>query len=470
MKRNWFLICIAVVLAVLVAYRAWSMPITHDEASTWLNYRHLNVWSCLSNPACWGTANNHWLNTLLLQWSAFLFGSAPFALRLPNVLAGVGYIFCAVLISTRYTNNKSLQCAGLLLLCGHVYLLDFFSLARGYGMMASGVIWGIYAMLRYIEKYEVRWLVISLSTLTMGILANFTTLLPWAVIGLSWALWLLISKKFYLLFRHGLIWIVHALILIALLNYPLKALAKSGEFQWGSMDIWQMTTDLMINLLYGARAFGVNSVLYSLIVLFGFAVLIFCIALLKKKLPGRDAVFLMALLLVLNFFVIYLFQKITGSFAPIGRKSIFLIPFIFGFFVVGLQLIQRRKWAIVVGILISTFLVWRIPINAHSNYCREWYSDAYYPDLFKIILPGGPSADSVHLSSSWIFNPSISFYQQSIPLPLGGLAYQRPLVIDSALEYYYVEASDSTGMNAKGFVLYKNIGSFFLFRNTHSSR
>ncbi|MEP6795659.1 MAG: hypothetical protein ABJB16_15120 [Saprospiraceae bacterium] len=470
MKRNWFLILIALVLAFLLAYRSWSLPITHDEASTWLNYRHLNVWSCISNAACWGTANNHWLNTLLLQWSAFMFGDMPWALRLPNVLAGIGYIICAVLISIRYTHHKGLQCAGLLLICGHTYLLDFFSLARGYGLMASGVIWGIYGMLRYIEKFELQWLIISSCALTLGILGNFTALLPWAVIGMSWLIWVVAIGKYHLLFRHGLVWLFNAIILYLFLNYPIHMLAKSGEFAWGSKNVWQMVSDLIINLLYGERIFGENSSLYILIALSTLGVVICCFALLKKHQPSRYAVVFMALLVVLNILVIILNQKITGSLPPIGRKTIYLIPFIFVFFVLGLQFIRRNRWAVVVGVLISILLVYRLPINAHSNYCREWYTDAYYPDLFKSILPGGPSSDSIHLSSSWIFNPSLSFYQQSIPLPLGGLAYQRPLVIDSTLDYYYVEASDSIGMNAKGFVLHQNIGPFFLFRNIHSTR
>jgi hypothetical protein len=51
-------------------------------------------------------------------------------------------------------------------------------------------------------------------------------------------------------------------------------------------------------------------------------------------------------------------------------------------------------------------------------------------------------------------------------MPLSGLAYQRPINIDPTLDYYFVEASDSTGMRAQGFVLDKNIGPFFLFKKT----
>ncbi|MBK9982888.1 MAG: hypothetical protein IPP15_10795 [Saprospiraceae bacterium] len=463
--RNWFLIFIALVLAFLVVYRSWSLPITHDEASTWFNYRHLNVWSCLSNAACWGTANNHWLNTLLLQWSANVFGDMPWALRLPNVLAGLGYMVCALFISTRYTDSKSLQCAGFLLLCGHTYLLDFFSLARGYGLMASGVIWGIYCMLRYVEKYELRWLVLSSSALTLGILGNFTGLLPWVAIGMGWSIRVVMMRKYNLLFRHGLVWLLNAILLFVLLNYPIRLLSKSGEFGWGSKNVWQMASDLVINLLYGERIFGENSSLFILIGFSALSLAIFYFALQKKNLSSRDSVILLALFVVLNLFVIMLNQYVTGSLAPIGRKTIYLIPFIFGFFVLGLQFIHNRKAGFFTGLIISVILLYRIPVTAHTTYCREWYTDSDYHALFESILPRGSASDSIHLSSSWIFNPSLRFYRQTIPLPIAGLPYQRPLVIDASMDYYYVESSDTLDMKANGFVLDKRIGFFFLFRN-----
>ncbi|MEO6131408.1 MAG: hypothetical protein ABIQ02_06140, partial [Saprospiraceae bacterium] len=87
-----------------------------------------------------------------------------------------------------------------------------------------------------------------------------------------------------------------------------------------------------------------------------------------------------------------------------------------------------------------------------------------------VILPEGPASDSVYLSSSWIFNPSLSFYQKTIPLPIGGLPYQRPLQIDTSMQYYYVETGDTSGMSMKGFVLDKKIGFFLLMRNRNLKR
>ncbi len=470
MKWNWFLVLGILSMAILIAYRSYVIPFTHDEASTWLNYRHINVWSCISNAACWGTANNHWLNTLLLQWSASLFGEDVWALRLPNVLAGIGYLICAGFISTRYTKNQGLQCAGFLLLCGHVYLLDFFSLTRGYGLMASGVIWGIYTMLRYIEKYELSWLTISLSALSLAILSNFTALLPWSTMALGWFVWLMVNKKFNLLIRHGVVWLVNAGILFFLLRFPIKTLAGSGEFDWGAANVWLMAKDLMVTLLYGARYLGDHTSLYLLAGLIVFAIVICCLALLIKKHESTPPLIFMALLLLLNIFVIILQQKTTGSLAPIGRKSIYLIPFIFGFLALGLALIRNMKTGLVVGGLLSLALILHLDRTLLMKSCREWYYDAYYPTVISAIFPEGSLSDSIRLGTSWIFNPALRYYQMTIPLPISGLVYQKPIVIDATMQYYYVEPQDSIGMTANGFVLEKRIGPFLLFKNVHSQK
>jgi len=467
MKRNWLLVLGILLMASLIAYRSCVIPITHDEASTWLNYRHINVWSCIANAACWGTGNNHWLNTLLLQWSASFFGDGVWALRLPNVLAGIGYLVCAALISTRYSKNQVLQCAGFLLLCGHVYLLDFFSLARGYGLMASGAIWGIYALLRYIEKYELRWLAISLSAFSFAILGNFTALLPWSAMASGWFLWLIINKKFNLLFQHSVLWLVNAGILFLLLQFPIKTLAGSGEFDWGAANPWAMAKDLMVNLLYGVRYFGDHTSLYLLFGLIVFVLVICCMGLLIKKHESNPPVIFMALLLLLNIIVIILQQKITGSLAPTGRKSIYFIPFIFSFLVLGLALIRNMKTGMVVGSLLSLTVFLHFVRTLPVKSCREWYYDAYYPEMISTIFPEESRSDSIRLGTSWIFNPALRYYQKTNPLPISGLDYQNPLVINSTMQYYFVEQQDTAGMAASRFVLEKRIGPFLLFKNVY---
>ena len=357
MLRHTLVVIGVCALSALIAYRAYVIPFSHDEASTWLNFRELNLWSCLSNYFCWATGNNHWLNSLLLQWSASIFGEQPWALRLPNIMAGVAYLLCAALIVGKYVQNYGLQLAGFLFLSAHVYLLDFFSLARGYGLMTAGVIWGVYGMLRYIEKWEARWLVTAIIMLMFAIFSNFTALIPFVAIGIGWLLWVLISGKFNLVFRHGAYWLGSGLILFFLLRYPVRTVAGSGALEWGAAGIKEMGVDLLRNLLYGVRYFEDATFLYALYALLAVLGLILLISIFHKRKDIKHPICFVALLLVMNIVVIALQMKITGSHAPEGRKTIFLIPIIFTLVACGMGLLKNSGTASLIGIIITTLTI-----------------------------------------------------------------------------------------------------------------
>jgi hypothetical protein len=372
---------------------------THDEASTWINYRHLDVWSCVSNYACWGTANNHWLNTLLLQWSASIFGEAPWALRLPNVLAGFGYGCIAALLSRRYTSGWIAGLGAWLALCGHVYMLDFFSLARGYGLMVFGVLASIYALSRYTEDYALRWLVIALVAHTFAILSNFTALLPWAAMGLTWGVWMLAQQKTRIFLLHAVAWIVHAAILFMILRYPLKVLSGNGEFAWGAENIAGTLRDLMTNMLNGARYFGDGTIALLLALLVVGLIISTALALASRLFIHRRQALVLFLLVVSNLVLIYAQQKLTGSMAPVGRKSIYLIPILFGAFVFSPGLSGRRSsgLGLMFVVLFGYHVIQVLPGSLRSS--REWWYDAYYPVLLPDILPKGAANDSVRLGN-----------------------------------------------------------------------
>jgi hypothetical protein len=463
--RDLVLLAAVLALGSLVAWRAVYIPMTHDEASTWINYRHLDVWSCISNYDCWGTANNHWLNTLLLQWSASVFGDAPWALRLPNVLAGFGYGCIAALLCRRYTSGVLAGLGAWLALCGHVYLLDFFSLARGYGLMVFGVLGSMYALARYVEDYKIRWLVLALVAHTFAILANFTALLPWAAMGVAWGVWMLSNGKTRILFRHIGAWILHGALLFSVLRYPLKVLAGNGEFAWGAEDVTGTLRDLFTNVLNGQRYIGEGTVALLLSLMVVGVITSTALALANRFFINRRQAMIFFLLLVSNLALIYAQQKLTGSMAPVGRKSIYLIPLVFGVFVFSNGMSTRGfSWLGLLFVLLFVFHVTRV-LPGSLKSCREWWYDAFYPALLQEILPAGAANDSIRLGTTWIFNPALSYYRDADALPIGGMPYERPLKVDSTMQYYFIEPSDTSGMGAAGFHHLKPIGPFFLFGN-----
>ncbi len=109
---------------VYIALRSVDLAFTSDES---ISYGYLH-----GHPVPL-TANNQWLNTLLMRVSQALFGQAEWALRLPNVLSFAIYsAACVALVSQlRATAAKAVCFAGLM---ANPFLLEFFGLARGYGL------------------------------------------------------------------------------------------------------------------------------------------------------------------------------------------------------------------------------------------------------------------------------------------------------------------------------------------------
>ncbi len=455
-------------LGTLITYRAFVIPMTHDEASSWLNYHNTPIWSCFSDPKCWGTANNHWLNTLLFQWCESLFGNDPWALRIPNIVSGWGYLICASLLCSRYIKTFVLQLLGFLLLSGHVYLLDFFSLARGYGIMTCGVIWGMYSLIRYTEQWSVRWLLICIGSVFLAILGNFTAILAYLSVGLVWLVYVVASRKTILLLRHGIYWAISAIILFLLLRLPVSILSSSGEFTQGANNVYETGVNLMQVILYGHTYFEVLTP-PVLLVFFLLLILVFLVQVSLRKPSDSSPFVLVTTLLFANILMIVLQQFLTGSHTPVSRKSIYLIPLLFSAVSLGFACTGHRRLRLVGAGVIIILLIMHSSRVLEFRHVREWYYDAYYPELLSVILPEGAQSDSVHLATSWIFYPALNFYKETVPLPFSDLPYQRPLVVDSTKQYYYVEQPDSNGMYQHGFHYAKSIGPFFLFKNSRQA-
>ncbi len=138
-KFNWTKIfiwtfCLAVFAYVFV--RAWTVPFTFDEVTT----------SQLVQGSQWSdfglTANNHLLNALLIKGLLSTFSPSELIFRLPNVLAAAIYLFYAYKLGKLLMKNQ--PWIPLVLLTSMPFLLDFFSLARGYGLALGFCLASIY--------------------------------------------------------------------------------------------------------------------------------------------------------------------------------------------------------------------------------------------------------------------------------------------------------------------------------------
>jgi hypothetical protein len=140
----------------------------HDEG---LSY------SLITGDPTWiGTANNYPLNTRLMTWSKRWLGAEEWSLRFPNLVAHVLYLVFGLLL-LRHLQHAWLMLVGFALLNLNPFVMDFFSVARGYGLALGLSMGALYFLLRGWTQTEL-WptslaFLLSLTLVSFADLANF---------------------------------------------------------------------------------------------------------------------------------------------------------------------------------------------------------------------------------------------------------------------------------------------------------
>lgn len=130
--RSRILLGFLILSGLVFRLAALNDPVTYDEAYTYVGFASHGLWAALSD---YSLPNNHILHTVLVVFSTTLFGSQPWALRLPALLAGLGLIPAMYALGKRwYSPSTGLLAATLL--AWMPILVIYSSEARGYSLLA----------------------------------------------------------------------------------------------------------------------------------------------------------------------------------------------------------------------------------------------------------------------------------------------------------------------------------------------
>ncbi len=138
---------IGLAFGAFVVARAVCVPLTYDEAAAYLRYIAPHTLPEFeAGPLAifnFEVATNHFLSTVLAKLSTLLAGSSELVLRAPALLGYILYVGFSVRLLRRLASS-AIAVAGLLLLNLNPYLLDFFSLSRGYGLSIGLMMGALY--------------------------------------------------------------------------------------------------------------------------------------------------------------------------------------------------------------------------------------------------------------------------------------------------------------------------------------
>jgi hypothetical protein len=179
---------------ILFAYltaRAILVPVVHDEAATFFHYIQLN--SYIPWFAMWD-ANNHILNSALAHASVNLFGDSPLPLRLPNLLhfplfALYTYRICGCLQAPYL---RKLAAAAMLTAS---FMLEFFALARGYGMSMAWFMAAMWHAWQYLHTGALRHQWYTWAAMLLALLANMSLMNSLTAMGLIFGFYTLLQRR-----------------------------------------------------------------------------------------------------------------------------------------------------------------------------------------------------------------------------------------------------------------------------------
>jgi hypothetical protein len=238
--------------------RAVRLGFTHDESLTF-NWFVILPWREIVETAG-ATANNHLLNSLLMRLSATMFGPTEIALRMPNVLAHLLFMTASYLI-VRRVESRWMRVGAFLLVNLAPFQLDFFSLARGYGLALAFLMMATALLVRALEKEFAPGSVLAAALFgALAVLSNMSFAIPYVALFLVGGL-LLCARG---LGRRGdtpgrpalritLEVLPLAVISVVLLSYVAQVLARlreKEELYLGTETLWESLADLIRAGLY----------------------------------------------------------------------------------------------------------------------------------------------------------------------------------------------------------------------------
>ncbi len=463
---NLPLIILALLLLAYTTLRAHLLSLTHDECGSFAIWTNFDIFTCRTNPDCWGTANLHWLYVLLMKMTVGLFGDSELAIRLPALMGHVVYLVFSIKlvkwvsdsvpIPHTSTPSSLIPLIGFVLLNCNAYLLEFFSLARGYGLAMSMMMMSLYYLARWVETGRLGSLVGTLGGAFLAVVSNFTLLIYFACLlaviggGVVWAFLKKDDNKVVRAKSAVLGSSAFVGLLAWLLHNPIRILRERGEFEWGRETFWETYKSLVHCSLYGGRYLKMYNleVFGGLFFLLLLAATVFAISnFIKKPKDAAARFYLAAVSLPLMAAVAAIAQHLVlGTKYQVDRTAIIFIPLcaltVF-LFLANWWGRSGSRWATGLAIVIGLFVVGHLVRVGQLSFTSEWGYDAETRNMMAYLNEKIPPGQPVKLGVNWLYHPSATYYQRRFGYTFTEPpVYSKELFLDGRYDYYYVQPDD----------------------------
>jgi hypothetical protein len=470
LNRHYFMLGTGLIFFIYIIIRAFTLSFTHDES---LSYSLI-----IGDKTFTDTANNHILNTYLMQLCGILFGYSEFSLRLPNVSAFILYFLGGFLI-LKESKNIWLTLLGSSLMLFNPFLIDFFSLARGYGLSLGFMMMSLFFLLKRNLHYLSYSLLITDFICTMAfafaaLFANISTIayfIALLIIFIFQYLFLVIRKPIKSFLPHFMFAGITLMTFVPIYFVAERFLLLNvkNELYFGEMTLTGTINSLLKQSIYFSHppSWILMVMRYTLMICLasGIVWIIF-------KNDFSVNFLKMTILIVVVLTGLFLSHYLFNSKYPSGRAALFLIP-VYGFFIFyfSSQIIQsidlKRQpfMSVLLCFPVTLPLLLHFIISLNLLKTHNWYFDAHTKDVMKIVEKYAHNSDrNLSISNHWLFEPSINYYISSRKMKVNPTNRSG---VDRSTDFVYEFDENNSLENFKPLIKFPDIGTTLLIKEKH---
>lgn len=459
-RTNFPLYAVYALMLLLFLYtiiRAAILSVTHDEALIYLLTKSRTLSDIFFYKIL---SQDHMLNTLLMRVFSDVLNPSGFYLRIPNLIGHLLFMGYSYLILKK-TINPNILLAGFIILNLNPYMLDFFSIARGYGLSAGLMMASIYYVLKYAQSSKLKDLIFSylfgaLSVLTVvTLLYYFSALVGWTIIYAVVKFFKSdFNDKSFFLRQATVILIagISLLLLYLLLNEPIQRFTgKSFVQQQYETDFFSRTIRTMVDSAGYHRFSNFGTSLISNLIGFSFllATILHIYRFIKKGFqnitsPDFILYFFGISIAVISTILHYWFgiRFLDNRFTVFIMPLALLTPIYLLNDLVSLNK-SGRKWSLSLCYMFAVVFFLNTITVANFTHYIDWKYDSCTKEMVKEIkaLHQRQHKEKISLGISWVFEPAINYYRDIFEMDWVNKV-TRIGIENQAYDYYYIKMED----------------------------
>jgi hypothetical protein len=363
-------------LLVYVSYKAFNCDITNDEAYSF-RLVHTGNFRAMA-----GTANTHWLNSIAIYIFNNLFGlSGTGAFRMLSIVGFIVYAYAIYRFSRTY-KHISLSFGALVILLLNPFLLDYFSMARGYGLAVGLETLGLFYFLRACHTKASGCMLKAFLIMATAVAANYcafyiffcTALFYLILLRKDGELFSAMKKKNALIILFAIIGVVS---LISIVNLAL--IKNAGDLQYGSNNsFFQTTGSLIVFSTYGIMNHSIAMTISKFVTVFSLALAAYKV---YRNISRKNCSpeYGLGFIIVVSFLIFEALHFIARTPFLYGRTALVLVPVYVLFLLYVADNINSGKMRKIIAVgcyTICLFVLLNFINAANLHFFYEWRGSA----------------------------------------------------------------------------------------------